>query len=302
MRIGISVCSAYPEGDAKTSARYMVQRARAARDSDLDSLFVGDHHATSRPYFQNSPIMGRLLAEWNNKPAGALYLLPLWNPVILAEQIGTLSAIMSGRFIMQCALGGERAQSEALGVDFSRRKAMFEESLSIVKALLAGETVSSEGYWSIKEARISPVPDQTVEIWIGSQASVAINRTARMADGWLATPSISLEQAARQLNVYRQSCAEYNREPTAVAIRRDIYIGATSQEAGALKQKYLAKGYRGFAPEALLAGSVNQVADKLRSFADAGYTDIIVRNISADQHESISTIERLADVKVQLGI
>ena len=73
MRIGISVCSAYPEADIKTSVRYMVQRVRAARDSDLDSLFVGDHHVTSRPYFQNSPILGRLLAEWNNKPAGALY-------------------------------------------------------------------------------------------------------------------------------------------------------------------------------------------------------------------------------------
>ena len=302
MRIGISVCSAYPEGDARTSARYMVQRARAARDADLDSLFVGDHHVTARPYFQNSPILGRLLAEWNNKPAGALYLLPLWNPVLLAEQIGTLSAIMSGRFILQCALGGERLQSEGMGVDFSKRKGMFEESLTILKALLSGETVSSDGYWSIKEAKISPVPDQAVEIWIGSQASVAINRTARMADGWLATPSIGLKEAAKQLNVYRQSCAEFGREPSAVAIRRDIYIGSTSQEAETLKQKYLAKGYRGFPPEALLAGSVNQIADELRAFADLGYTDIVVRNISADQQEAISTIERLAEVKVQLGL
>ena len=302
MRIGISVCSAYPEGDARTSARYMVQRARAARDADLDSLFVGDHHVTARPYFQNSPILGRLLAEWNNKPAGALYLLPLWNPVLLAEQIGTLSAIMSGRFILQCALGGESLQSAGMGVDFSNRRGMFEESLTIVKALLSGETVSSDGYWSIKEANISPVPDQAVEIWIGSQASAAINRTARMADGWLATPSIGLEEAAKQLNVYRQSCAEFGREPSAVAIRRDIYIGSTSQEAETLKQKYLAKGYRGFPPEALLAGSVNQIADELRAFADLGYTDIVVRNISADQGEAISTIERLAEVKVQLGL
>ena len=302
MRIGISVCSAYPEGDARTSARYMVQRVRAARDADLDSLFVGDHHVTARPYFQNSPILGRLLAEWNNKPAGALYLLPLWNPVLLAEQIGTLSAIMSGRFILQCALGGERLQSDRMGVDFSKRRGMFEESLTIVKALLSGETVSSDGYWSIKEAKISPVPDQAVEIWIGSQASAAINRTARMADGWLATPSIGLEEAAKQLNVYRQSCAEFGREPTSVAIRRDIYIGSTSQEAETLKQKYLAKGYRGFPPEALLAGSVNQIADELKAFADLGYTDIVVRNISADQREAISTIERLAEVKVQLGL
>ena len=302
MRIGISVCSAYPEDDPKISAGYMVERARAARDADLDSLFVGDHHVTSRPYFQNSPMLGRLLAEWNNKPAGALYLLPLWNPVLLAEQIGTLASIMQGRFILQCALGGQQTQSEGMGVDFSKRAVMFEESLSIIKSLLSGETVSSEGYWSIKETKISPIPEQPVEIWVGSQASAAINRTARMADGWLATPSIGLDQAAKQLNIYRQSCAEHNREPSAVAIRRDIYIGSTSQEALAIKQKHLASGYRGFPPEALLSGSVVQVAEELAQLATIGYTDIIVRNISADQHHAISTIERLAEVKIQLGI
>ena len=83
---------------------------------------------------------------------------------------------------------------------------------------------------------------------------------------------------------------------------RDSYIGSTSQEAETLKQKYLTKGYRGFPPEALLAGSVNQIADELRAFADLGYTDIVVRNISADQREAISTIERLVEVKEQLGL
>ncbi|HEX2564828.1 MAG TPA: hypothetical protein VHK25_12975 [Acidimicrobiales bacterium] len=33
-------------------------------------------------------MLGRLLAEWGDRPAGALYLLPLWNPVLVAEQVG----------------------------------------------------------------------------------------------------------------------------------------------------------------------------------------------------------------------
>ena len=205
MRIGISVCSAYPNGDPKTSVRHMIERVRAARRADLDSLFVGDHHVTSRPYFQNSPVLGRLLAEWNNKPAGALYLLPLWNPVLLAEQIGTLASIMQGRFILQCSLGGEKRQSEGMGVEFSKRVGMFEESLRLIKALLVGEQVSSRDYWAINDAKISPVPDLEVEIWIGSQANVAINRAARLADGWLATPSIEIEEASIDgvLSTYR---------------------------------------------------------------------------------------------------
>ena len=68
------------------------------------------------PYYQNVPMLGRLLAEWDDRPAGALFLLPLWHPVLLAEQIGTLASIAAGPFVMQCALGGGAEQFDALGV------------------------------------------------------------------------------------------------------------------------------------------------------------------------------------------
>eukprot|EP00752_Nemacystus_decipiens_P018017 g16150.t1 len=297
MRIGISICSNYRMTDPRIGARYMVERAAAARHADLDSLFVGDHHATPTHYFQNNPILGRLLAEWHNKPAGALYLLPLWHPVLLAEQIGTLASIMQGRFIMQCALGGDRRQSEAMGMDMKQRVPMFEDSLTIMRALWAGETVTHERFWNIQNVRISPVPQEPVEVWIGAVAPAAINRTARMADGWLAQPSMNLQAARDAANAYRQACAEHDTQPTAVGLRRDLFIGATSQEAAQVKQHYFEKGYRGFPEDALLAGSVEQVADELAQFAEAGYTDVIVRNMSSDQNHALATIERLAEVK-----
>ena len=102
--------------------------------------------------------------------------------------------------------------------------------------------------------------------------------------------------------MYKQSCAEYKRDPSAIAIRRDIFIGSTSQEAKRLKEGYLKKGYRGFPPDALLAGSVTEVAEELQQFKDLGFTDIIIRNMSSDQGESIATIERLSEVKAQLGM
>ena len=73
----------------------MIERARAAADAGLDSLFIGDHHNVPVPYYQNVPMLGRLLAEWDDRPAGALFLLPLWHPVLVAEQIGTLASIAS---------------------------------------------------------------------------------------------------------------------------------------------------------------------------------------------------------------
>ena len=300
MRIGISVCSNYRMPDPREGARFMVERARAARMADLDTLFVGDHHATPTHYFQNTPILGRMLAEWHNKPAGALYLLPLWHPVILAEQIGTLAAIMEGRFILQCALGGDRAQSAALGINPKDRVPMFEDGLAIMKALWAGETVSHDRFWPIVDARISPVPMEKVEIWVGAVAPAAINRTARVADGWLGQPGIGLADVIKQANQYHQACAEHGTQPAAVAVRRDIFIGETSQEAQAVQEHYMNRGYRGFAEDAFMTGSVAEVAEQMQSFADAGITDIIIRNMSSDQNQALATIERLAEVKEQI--
>jgi alkanesulfonate monooxygenase SsuD/methylene tetrahydromethanopterin reductase-like flavin-dependent oxidoreductase (luciferase family) len=104
---GVSLTSNHPDvTDPRQAARWMIERAAAARRAALDSLFVGDQHVSPTPYYQNTPMLGRLLAE----PAGCLFLLPLWHPVLVAEQIGTLAAIAQGPFIMQCGLGWGEAR------------------------------------------------------------------------------------------------------------------------------------------------------------------------------------------------
>jgi alkanesulfonate monooxygenase SsuD/methylene tetrahydromethanopterin reductase-like flavin-dependent oxidoreductase (luciferase family) len=78
-------------------------------------------------------------------------------------------------------------------------------------------------------------------------------------------------------------------------------VGSSSQEARRVVRPYVEKGYRGFSEEALLFGSVAEVAESLARFAELGYTDIIVRNLSADQGECLATIERLGEVRALLA-
>ena len=300
MRIGISVCSSYSVDDYREGARNMIERARAARQADLDTLFVGDHHVTPSPYFQNVPMLGRMLAEWGDKPAGALFLLPLWNPVLLAEQIGTLASIAEGRFIMQCGLGDDR-QGVSMGNEPEQRAAMFEAGLEVMRTLWRGEVANEERFWNIRDARISPTPPEPVDVWVGSVAVPAINRTARLAEGWLASPGLTLDQARESLNMYRQACAEHDRTPSAVAIRRDIFVGSSSAAARKVVAPYIARGYRGISEDALMYGSPAEVAEQIAAFGELGFTDIIVRNLSLDQAESLATIEHLATVKAQLA-
>ncbi|MDK1023596.1 MAG: LLM class flavin-dependent oxidoreductase [Gammaproteobacteria bacterium] len=295
MKIGISIASSYPGAAARTGAQNMVERAAAADKAGLDSLFVGDHHNTPTPYYQNSPIMGRLLAEWGAKPAGALYLLPLWNPVLAAEQIATLAGIARGRFIMQCGLGRDGYQFNAMGRNIKFRPSAFEQSLDVMRALWSGEQVSLHGRWQFTDARISPLPPEPIEVWIGASARVSIDRAARLGDAWLADPAMNLEQAKSAIDYYLECLPTHNKSAEVIAIRRDIYVAESTQDADATSK--LIAGYRGFNAEALIIGEVESVAEQMQRYAELGYTDIIIRNLHPDQAKAIASIQRLASVK-----
>jgi alkanesulfonate monooxygenase SsuD/methylene tetrahydromethanopterin reductase-like flavin-dependent oxidoreductase (luciferase family) len=300
MRIGISVSSSHQLDDPREGIRYMVERASAAESAGLDSLFLGDHHATSFAYYQNNPAMGRLLAEWGERPFGALYLLPLWHPLLLAEQVATLAATGKGRFIMQCGLGDHR-QGRRMGIDMDRRVGLFEASLSTLRALWRGETVNESRYWQLEKARIAPLPPDPVEVWVGALAPAAIRRAARLAEGWLAAPNLVPTEAAEAVLRYREACEEFSRVPTAVAIRRDVCVGASAEDARRMAKPYLDAGYRGIDRQALLIGDVAGVSEQVASLRDSGYTDVIVRNISSDQGQALATIERLGEVRTLLS-
>ena len=296
LRIGLSVSSSHQVKDPAEGARNMIERAKAARQANLDTLFIGDHHVTPFPYYQNNVMLARMLAEWGDKPFGALYLLPLWHPVLLAEQVGTLATLGEGRFIMQCGLGDER-QGNAMGVDMNRKVGLFLASLRTMKALWAGEAASENRYWQIRDAVISPVPAEPVEVWVGATVDAALRRTANVADAWLASPGVAPAEAEGLLQKYLAYCEEAGRPPAAKAIRRDIYVGASAEEARKVTSPYIEKGYRGIPTDALMIGSVEQVAEQMKQLSGLGFTDVIVRNMSSNQAECMACLERLQTVR-----
>jgi alkanesulfonate monooxygenase SsuD/methylene tetrahydromethanopterin reductase-like flavin-dependent oxidoreductase (luciferase family) len=177
----------------------------------------------------------------------------------------------------------------------------FEEALDIVRRLLVGETVSSSRRFRVTEASLALRPAEPIEVWIGASAPPAIDRTARLAEGWIASPGLTPAEARGQSDFYLERCAAYGTSPAAVALRRDIYVGESSSEAQAVMKHARDRGYRGIPAEALIAGSVEEVVEQFRSFGELGYTDILVRHLTNDQPKVLGSLERLAAVRAALA-
>lgn len=293
MRVSTSLNSAYAVDDGRDGADRMLARARAAYAAGLAGCYLGDHHAVAVPYFQNGPMLGRIAADWPDRRFGCLYLLPLWHPVLVAEQVGTLAALGRGRFVLQCAIGGDEQQFAAMGRSLRERASRFEAGLATVRALLAGEVVDDpDGPWSLQGARVSPVPPEPVEVWVGGSGSKALARAARMGDTWYAGPELTDADARAKLAEY----LEHGVTPPCLPLRRDVYVGADEADVARVVGPVEASGYRGFDLSALVTGTVEQVTERFLALGGLGFDEIVVRQLAPDQDDALASIERLAEV------
>ncbi len=303
MRVGISLSSSRPDGDGAgpaAGARSMIERARTANEAGLDSLSLGDHHAMSSPYYQNVPMLGRLLAEWDStRPIGCLFLLPLWHPVLVAEQVATLATMSDVPFIIQTGIGRGSVQFDAMGASLATRGGDIEESIRVISALLAGRVVDSERF-GLSAARISPLPPHGVEWWMGGGVGVALRRAARLGDAWYTTPSVTPDSMASSQADYERFCVEEDR-PARIIVRKDVIVLADGDRARRLGDAMVDTGYRGMPREQLVYGGVADVAEELAGFAARGVEEVMVRNMSSDQAVALETIECCGEVRRVLG-
>jgi alkanesulfonate monooxygenase SsuD/methylene tetrahydromethanopterin reductase-like flavin-dependent oxidoreductase (luciferase family) len=284
----------------------VLAQARAAARAGLDSLTVGDHHATGPTgYVQNVPIVGRILAEWTGRQTGCLFLVPLWHPVLMAEQIGTLAALADRPFIVQAGIGAGREQFAAMGASLSERVAAFEEGIKVVRALLAGEPVSSS-LFGVEGARIAPTPPEGVEWWIGGGVAKAIDRAARLGDCWYGNADLTPGTAARDMAIYREACQRHGRSPSRIPIRKDVFISESRSEAEKAGGALVDAGYRGFERAAVAFGDPAAVAEQLSVYHDLGFTDVIIRTMAPLPPElgpraAIRSVELAGEVRNLLG-
>ncbi len=94
-----------------------LEQVRFVRDAGFHSVFAGQHFLPA-PFqmLQPVPLLGRLAAETGDMRVGAgILLLPLLNPVEVAEQAATLDVITGGRFVLGVGLGYRSEETAAFG-------------------------------------------------------------------------------------------------------------------------------------------------------------------------------------------
>src|SRR5260370_24439504 len=131
MKLGLYMATQGREGaDLGRELANLSEQTRVAKASGLASLMVGQHFVSSPlQMFQAMPLLARLAAEADGMMLGpGLLLLPLLNPVIVAEETATLDWLTGGRAIIGLGLGYRPGEFASIGVPIKERLPRFRES------------------------------------------------------------------------------------------------------------------------------------------------------------------------------
>jgi len=334
IKLGLGLSVQHPPGDSQAERfRDHVEQVRLARAVGFDLIFASQHYL-SHPftYFQPFPTLGRIAAEADGMTIGTgILLLPLHQPLDVAEQVATLDVISGGRFIFGVGLGYRDAETEAMNLNPKERVSRYVEALEVVERLWSGEPVTYEGrHFRLKDVRISLPTLQRPRppIWMAANGDVAVRRAARMADAWFMNPHSTLATIERQLALFRAERAIIKRAMGEVPLIRECYLAPDAATAYAEAQPYLEPQYEAYrsweqdkalpagesfdrsfevlARDRFLLGDPARVADELLRYRERlGITAVIVRAQwpGLPQERVLRTIRLLGErVRPRLGL
>lgn len=154
----------------------------------------------------------------------AVFLLPLRDPVNVAKQIATTSAIAGGRVVLGWGMGWMEEEFELVGQQFEHRGRRVEEMLDVMRLLWSGDLVSYDGeFYRFDEIMLSPGPAEPVPVWGGGNGPKALKRAATICDGWMGATRIRLEDLRPLVGQLQEHRSEAGRDDEPYDIVVSLY-------------------------------------------------------------------------------
>lgn len=149
-------------------------------EHEFTTVVVSEHHGVEDGYLpaplaMAGAILGRTRTVMVNVSA---LLVPLHDPLRLAEDIAVLDLASGGRLGIIAGLGYRPEEFEMFGVDRSRRGRIVEEHLEVMKQAWTGEPFEYRG----RTVRVTPAPMTKPHplVMVGGSTEKAARRAARL--------------------------------------------------------------------------------------------------------------------------
>lgn len=178
-----------------------LEYSRWADEQGLDLVVLSEHHGIEDGYLPSPLVFGGAVAGRTRRIgiSIAALLVPLHDPLRLAEDIAVLDLASGGRLSIVAGIGYRREEYAMLGRDWSTRVADFEEKVGVLRSAWTGEPFEHDG----RTVRVTPRPAQDPHppLFLGGSVEAAARRAARLGLGFF--PAVGDRSLAE---AYKDEC------------------------------------------------------------------------------------------------
>lgn len=301
MKFGIMASHQYSfEDDLQQRLAELWGIVEHAASLGYSSVWAINHFLGSLNTPQPISIMAKLVDHSGDMQIGSgILLLPLFNPIHVAEEFATLDQLSRGRVILGVGAGYREHEFRSFGIPMQGRAQRLDEGVRLIKALWSGERISFEGaHYNVEDQRIGCLPFRPggPPIWIGAGSVPAVRRAARLGDAWYAPGnSPNPEYLRKAVATYDGALAEYGRTDAVVErpVGVELYCAATTERAWEEVLPYVRKEYHTYGEyeelrwqrdrfdelvaHTLLIGSPQDLITRIGAFAELGFNHLIFR-------------------------
>src|SRR4051794_13489873 len=199
----------------------ILDQAVYAEQVGLHSAWIGEHHFSTLGVLSCPDLVLAQVAARTSRIslAPAVTVLPLHNPIRVAEQWATLDMLSGGRVDFAAGRGYDRREYEPFGVSFQDNQSIFEEGMAIVRALWShDEPISHHGrHYRFDDVAITPRPVQRpIPSYVASFSAPSIELAARLGCNLIVAPFAAAMAfgGLRQVHErYAEACARHGNPP-----------------------------------------------------------------------------------------
>lgn len=183
-----------------------------AESLGFGSVWISEHHFLPDGYASGTmPLAAAITQRTSRMEIGTnVAVLPVHQPIRLAEDALTVDALSGGRLRLGVGLGYREVEYTTFGQTMKQRRRRLEEGLDVLRAAFAGDPVNG--------SLVTPLPvGGGPELWIGALSDVGVVRAARRADGFLCALPPHLE-------TYRQARRDAGLDEGRVALTLSLVV------------------------------------------------------------------------------
>ena len=279
----------------------------SAESLGMDSVWLAEHHFSPDRAVLAAPIViaSAIATRTSRIRLGlAVHVLPLTNPLRVAEEAATVDHISKGRFDFGVGRSGLTKYYQGYNVPYSESRARFMESLEIIKKGWTEEKFSHEGeYHTFHDVTVVPKPYQTPHP--PTRVAVAGEETFPLM-GKLGYPlfvgvNTPIPLLQERLASYRKARKDAGHSsPDNVALRIPVYVAETAAKARSEPEASAMQAIRYAATELITTAASQETADRLRRIAATPYEEILKQRVLFGTPDAV--VDRLQEYQESLGI